>query len=104
MPRTTTATRWLEPAQQQVWRAFLLGTTRLFDQLERDLREAHGLSLPEYEILVRLSEAPGHRLRMAELASSVSPSRSRGTHTISRLETAGLVARSACVTDGRGVE
>ena len=103
MARTTTATRWLEPAQQEVWRAFLLGTTRLFEQLERDLREAHGLSLPEYEILVRLSESPGRRLRMAGLASSVSHSRSRVTHTVSRLEAAGLVARMACPTDGRGV-
>jgi DNA-binding MarR family transcriptional regulator len=103
MARTTSATRWLDAAQQQAWRSFLLGTTRLFEQLERDLRTAHDLSLPEYEILVRLSEAPDHRLRMAELASSVSHSRSRVTHTISRLEAAGLVARAACPTDGRGV-
>ena len=103
MPRTTTPTRWLNPTQQRAWRAFLLGSTRLFEQLERDLREAHGLSLPEYEILVRLSEAPERSLRMAELASSVSHSRSRVTHTVSRLEAAGLVARSACLTDGRGV-
>ena len=103
MPRTATPTRWLEPAQQQTWRSFLLGTTRLFEQLERDLRAAHDLSLPEYEILVRLSEAPDRRLRMAELASSVSHSRSRVTHTIRRLEDAGLVSRTACPTDGRGV-
>ncbi len=103
MARTPSATRWLDPAQQRTWRSFLLGTTRLFEQLERDLRTAHDLSLPEYEILVRLSEAPDHQLRMAELASSVSHSRSRVTHTISRLEAAGLVGRAACPTDGRGV-
>ena len=96
-------THWLDPAQQRVWRAFLLGSTRLFDQLERDLRLDHNLSLPEYEILVRLSEAPEHKLRMAELASSVSHSRSRVTHTVSRLEAGGLVTRSACPTDRRGV-
>ena len=38
------------------------------------------------------------------LADSVSHSRSRVTHTVSRMETAGLVARDACVSDGRGVE
>jgi len=103
MARTPTPTRWLSPEQQHVWRTFLLGSTRLFEQLERDLRTRHDLSLPEYEILVRLSEAPDRRLRMAELAASISHSRSRVTHTISRLERGGLVARTACATDGRGV-
>jgi DNA-binding MarR family transcriptional regulator len=74
------------------------------DRLDRDLREQHRLSLPEYEILVRLAEADGNRMRMAHLADSVSHSRSRVTHTVSRMETAGLVARDACLSDGRGVE
>src|SRR5687768_763889 len=103
MARTQAPTQWLTPAQQHAWRSFLLGSTRLFDQLERDLRVEHDLSLAEYEMLVRLSEAPDRRLRMAELASSVSHSRSRVTHTISRLEASGLVARAACPTDRRGV-
>ncbi len=95
---------WLDPQQQRSWRAFLVGTTLLMDRLDRELREQHRISLPEYEILVRLAEADGHRLRMAMLADSVSHSRSRVTHTVSRMETAGLVARDACVSDGRGVE
>jgi len=103
MATTITTPHWLDPAQQRVWRSFLLGSTRLFEQLERDLRDAHGLSLPEYEILVRLSEAPVRSLRMAELASSVSHSRSRVTHTVARMEAEGLVVRAACATDGRGV-
>ena len=95
---------WLDQQQQRSWRAFLVGTTLLMDRLDRDLRERHRLSLPEYEIMVRLAEADGHRLRMAVLADSVSHSRSRVTHTVSRMETAGLVARDACLSDGRGVE
>ena len=95
---------WLDPQQQRSWRAFLVGTTLLMDRLDRELREQHRISLPEYEILVRLAEADGHRLRMAMLADSVSHSRSRVTHTVGRMETAGLVARDACVSDGRGVE
>lgn len=95
---------WLDQQQQRSWRAFLVGTTLLMDRLDRDLREQHRLSLPEYEILVRLSEAEGNRLRMAMLADSVSHSRSRVTHTVSRMERAGLVARDACLSDGRGVE
>lgn len=99
-----TQTRWLDQEQQRTWRAFLVGTTLLMERLDRDLRERHGLSLPEYEILVRLSEAPDRRMRMAELAGSVSHSRSRVTHTVARMEKAGLVLRSACLSDGRGVE
>jgi DNA-binding MarR family transcriptional regulator len=95
---------WLDPGQQRAWRAYLVGTTLLMDRLDRELREQHRISLPEYEILVRLSEAERHRMRMAELADSVSHSRSRVTHTVSRMEAAGLVARDACLSDGRGVE
>lgn len=98
-----TETPWLSTEQQRVWRAFLGGTTVLMDRLDRDLRSAHGLSMPEYEILVRLSEAPGRSIRMAELADAVSHSRSRVTHTIARLEREGIVLRGQCSDDGRGV-
>ncbi len=100
---TTTETPWLTPAQQLVWRSFLSGTIVLNERLDRDLRTAHGLSLPEYEILVRLSESPNRSIRMAELADAVSHSRSRVTHTIARLEREGFVVRGQCSEDGRGV-
>ena len=104
MTSNATETKWLDSAQQRTWRAYLVGTTLLMDRLDRDLREQHDLSVPEYEILVRLSEAEDHRMRMAVLADSVSHSRSRVTHTIARMEKDGLVTRSACISDGRGVE
>jgi DNA-binding MarR family transcriptional regulator len=97
-------TRWLTQDQQRAWRSYLLGTTLLMDALDRDLREKHDLSLGEYEILVRLSESANRTLRMAELADSVKNSRSRITHTIARMERAGLVKRRQCQSDGRGVE
>lgn len=103
-PETSTETQWLTQDQQRSWRAYLVGTTLLMDRLDRDLRENHDLSLPEYEILVRLSEAPNRRMRMAELAASLSHSRSRITHTVARLERTDLVGREACLSDGRGVE
>ncbi len=104
MTTNVTETQWLDSDQQRTWRAYLVGTTLLMDRLDRDLREHHGLSVPEYEILVRLSEARDHRMRMAVLADSVSHSRSRVTHTVARMEKDGLVNRSACASDGRGVE
>ncbi|HEY6740645.1 MAG TPA: MarR family transcriptional regulator [Actinopolymorphaceae bacterium] len=94
--------RWLDAEQQRAWRAYLRGTARLMDRLERDLR-AVGLSMAEYEVLVQLSEAPGRILRMAELADQAHQSRSRLTHTIARMESAGLVERRTCTEDRRGV-
>ncbi len=96
--------RWLTDGQQRSWRAFLLGMTLLMERIDRDMRDKHGLSLAEYELLVRLSEAPSRELRMAELADSVKNSRSRITHTIRRLEEDGFVVRRACPSDGRGVQ
>lgn len=95
--------RWLSTEQQRAWRSYIVGTTLLMDHLDRELREKHHLSLPEYEIMVRLSEAECRALRMAELADSVNYSRSRVTHTIARMEQAGLVERRQCADDGRGV-
>ena len=100
---TRTDTPWLTAEQQRIWRAFLGGITVMMDQLDRDLRTQHDLSLAEYEILVRLSEAPNRSIRMAELASAVAHSRSRITHTISRLERDGIVRRDQCSEDGRAV-
>lgn len=100
---TRTDTPWLDQDQQRIWRTLLGGITVLMDQLDRDLRTRHDLSMAEYEILVRLSEAPNRAIRMAELAAAVAHSRSRVTHTISRLERDGIVRRDHCADDGRGV-
>jgi DNA-binding MarR family transcriptional regulator len=97
-------TRWLDAEQQRSWRGFVLGSTLLMEQLDQDLRREFKLSLPEYEILVRLSEIPTHTMRMAHLADSVCHSRSRVTHTVKRLEREELVIRELCADDGRGVE
>jgi DNA-binding MarR family transcriptional regulator len=94
--------RWLDEEQQVAWRALVLGSTLLFDRLDDDLRRSHGISLVEYEILVRLSERDG-RMRMAQLADSLAHSRSRVTHTIKRMEDALLVTREVSQDDGRGV-
>ncbi|WP_018654369.1 MarR family winged helix-turn-helix transcriptional regulator [Actinomadura flavalba] len=95
--------RWLDATQQRDWRAYIDGSVRLTEIIDRDLKTRHGLSVSEYEILVRLSEAPGRRLRMAELAANASQSRSRLSHTCARLESKGLVQRDNCPSDKRGV-
>src|SRR5919107_1162916 len=97
-----TGTRWLDSEQQVAWRAYLLGTARLMAKLDDDLRQ-FGLGINDYEILVRLSEAPDGRLGMADLADRLHQSRSRLTHTVGRLEAAELVRRTSCTSDKRGV-
>jgi DNA-binding MarR family transcriptional regulator len=97
-------TQWLTTGEQRSWRAYILGTELLLHQLDHELREEHDLSFSEYEILVRLSEAEGGRMRMSTLAESMCHSRSRTTHTVARMEKAGLVVREASPGDARGVE
>ncbi|WP_019631704.1 MarR family winged helix-turn-helix transcriptional regulator [Actinomadura atramentaria] len=98
-----TEPRWLDATQQRAWRAYVDGSAKLTELMDRDLKTRHGLSVSEYEILVRLSEAPGRRLRMAELAEHASQSRSRLSHTCARLESKGFVQRDHCPSDKRGV-
>ena len=96
-------TRWLDEDEQRSWRALLMGMTLLLDRLDDDLRRHCDLSLVEYEILVRLSERDGRQMRMAQLADALAHSRSRVTHTVTRMERSGLVSRSSSPEDGRGV-
>jgi DNA-binding MarR family transcriptional regulator len=95
--------RWLDEPQQHSWRALVMGMTLLLDRLDADLRRHFDVSLAEYEILVRLSEKPSRQLRMAQLADAMAHSRSRVTHTVARMEKAGLVARTSSAEDGRGI-
>ena len=87
----------------RAWRAFLAASTSVSAVLNHELEAGAGISMHEYEILVRLSEAPDRRLRMSTLADHVSHSRSRLTHTVGRLEKAGYVERTSCTADRRGV-
>lgn len=61
-----------------------------------------GIPHTYYEILVRLSEAPGNRLRMSELAVATQGSRSRLSHAVNRLEENGWVKREGIESDRRG--
>lgn len=97
---------WLTRTEQHAWRSFIVGVNSMVEKLSQVLEQDPDidLTLNEYEILVRLSETEGHRVRMAELADRVVHSRSRLTHTVARLEKRGLVERVRCSADGRGRE
>jgi DNA-binding MarR family transcriptional regulator len=87
----------------RAWRAYIMGTELMRQQLHRELQEAHGMTIADYEVLVQLSERDGRQMRMSQLAGRVASSKSRLSHQISRMEKAGLVRRVECPDDARGV-
>ena len=95
--------RRLDEIEMDAWRSFLAASTSVTARLNRELEVGCGISMHEYAIQVRLSEAPEQTLRMSTLAEHVSHSRSRLTHTVRRLENVGYVERSSCDSDRRGV-
>ena len=95
-------TRWLTAEEQDAWRSFMAGCRALFTAVDAQLQRDAGMPLAYYEILVRLSEAPGRALRMSQLAEAASASKSRASHAVARLEERGWVRRVDCPTDRRG--
>jgi DNA-binding MarR family transcriptional regulator len=91
--------KWLTPEQQRVWRDYLQVERLLPAQLGRELQD---LSIPEYEVLVNLSEAPGGRLRPFQLGEATQWEQSRLSHQLTRMQRRGLIAREECPGDARG--
>jgi DNA-binding MarR family transcriptional regulator len=86
------------------WRAFLVAHARLFRRLDEELRVEHALSLPEYETLLQIAQAPDRRMRMSQIANRVLLSKSGVTRLVDRLVADGFVERSQCSSDARGAE
>ncbi|MBQ1073789.1 MarR family transcriptional regulator [Micromonospora sp. C31] len=97
-------TESLDRDRLAAWRAYIEASQRLYTRLEDDLRADSALSFADYHVLVLLSEAPGQRLRMGELASRLVFSPSRLTYQITTMQRRGLVARESCPDDRRGSE
>src|SRR3954452_3360087 len=63
------ATTWLTPSEMKAWRNFIESVNTLTAALESDL-VPFGLTMGDYEVLVRLSEADDERMRMCDLATA----------------------------------
>ena len=85
-----------------VWRSFLRAHAVVLRELERELDRDAALPLAWYDVLLTLAQAPGRRLRMADLADSVMLSRSGLTRLVDRIEKAGYVRREPSPDDARG--
>lgn len=99
--QNATVPKWLSPAEMKAWRSYIIASRHLLEALDNDL-DGHDLSMPDYEILAQLSDAPDRRLRMSELAEITLLSRSRLSHRMKVMEKAGWVKREACPSDKRG--
>jgi DNA-binding MarR family transcriptional regulator len=94
--------RWLTDDEQRAWRGLLRMTAQLNARMNRQLQEDYGISLPDYDVLVVLSDAPAARLRVFEIADALTWEQSRVSHQVARMQRRGLLAREECLADARG--
>ena len=87
--------------EHAAWQGFLSLHATLTEEIDRSLRETHGLTLQHFEVLLHLDRAPGNRMRMGDLATSVRLSQSGASRLVDRVERAGHVVRQECDADGR---
>lgn len=92
----------LRGPELRAWAAYIEASLRLETLLDEALRTETGLTLFDYHVLVLLSEAPQHRLRMSDLADRMVFSRSRITYQVTSMHKRGLVVREPAPDDRRG--
>jgi DNA-binding MarR family transcriptional regulator len=83
------------------WVAFLRGHSALTRELNAELVAQHGLTLSDYEVLLRLSQAEERSMRRVDLAHGVLLTASGITRLLDGLERAGFVTRRTCDSDAR---
>jgi DNA-binding MarR family transcriptional regulator len=94
--------RWLTAKEERLWRRWLTLNARLSATLHRELQDDAGLSMPDFEVLVHLTDSPHGRMRVTDLARLLQWERSRVSHHVTRMERRRLVQRVECAEDGRG--
>lgn len=87
--------RWM-PA----WLALIRTHTRVWDQVEAEMRRSHGLTMARYDVLAQLDQADG-RLGLGQLAASIVLSPSGLSKLLDRMDAVGLVRREADPSDAR---
>ena len=83
------------------WVGLLRGHAALTRALNADLVTDHGLTLSDYEVLLRLSRAPERKMRRVDLAEQVLLTASGITRLLDGLQASGYVDKAACSSDAR---
>lgn len=91
----------LSPATLRASGALLAAQTALSRLIEAEAVGPTGQDPTTIDLLVRLDQAPGHRLRAIELSRQLLMSPSHISRTIDRAEASGLVERGADPDDRR---
>jgi DNA-binding MarR family transcriptional regulator len=95
--------RSVDPTLVAQWREMLERHALVSGALEKALQREHGIGLSEFETLDRLADADRGKYRMLDLAKDIHLSQSALSRTVDRLAKDGLVQRSTCTEDRRGV-
>jgi len=83
------------------WIRFLRAHAALTRELSARLEADHGLTLSDFDVLVQLYHAEGHRMRRVDIARSVLLTASGITRLLDGLESCGLVEKQRCESDLR---
>jgi DNA-binding MarR family transcriptional regulator len=83
------------------WVRFMRAHAAVTRELSARLEAQHGLTLNDYDVLVQLYGAEGHRLRRVDLARTVLLTASGITRLLDGLERAGWVGKERCESDAR---
>lgn len=94
-------TRWLTDEEQRAWRGYLTMHAQLTTQLNRQLQRDSGLSLPDFAVLVELTDQRDARMRFGALVEALQWDKSRTSHQVARMHRRGLVTREDCPDDAR---
>ncbi len=92
---------WLDDEEMRAWRGLVEVFADVHASLEAELVEGFGITEGDYGVLVNLSEAPGRRLRMCDLAIRLHLSPSGLTRRLDGLVRDGLVTREPSADDRR---
>ncbi|MDA3004996.1 MAG: MarR family transcriptional regulator [Actinomycetota bacterium] len=92
--------KWLTEAEMRAWRGFIERSAELINTITKDL-EPYGLDGGDYQLLAMLSEAPGHKMKMCDLAETLGLSRSGLTRRMEGVLKAKYVARVGDQKDRR---
>jgi DNA-binding MarR family transcriptional regulator len=93
----------VSPGLVDEWRELLDRHAAVSCALEKALQDEHEIGLSEFETLDRLVDANCGKYRMSDLAGDIHLSQSALSRAVARLERDGLVQRSMCADDRRGV-
>jgi DNA-binding MarR family transcriptional regulator len=86
-----------------VWEGISRAHCSLVAAIEKDMQPETGISLPWYQVLAHLSQAPEGRLRFQDLARVVGITDSGASRRLEQMLKAGLIERYICDSDRRGV-